>query len=191
MALKFGKLIPITGDISQSWSKMWGMEVLKKIQQAFFTLPVFISAIGMACLLMAVGFVILGVLVPNSGAEGYPTAPLTVVPGPTSTLYIPTPTPSRVPTSTSNMPPSPMPGMIGVGSNVQISGTEGSGLNIRTEPGLGTEVRFVALDSEVFVVRDGPEVVDDITWWYLVTPLDEARTGWAASNYLSLVPPDS
>ena len=170
---------------------MWGMDVLKKIQQAFFTLPVFLSSLGMACLLMAVGFVIMGVLVPATPSQGYPTAPLTVVPGPTSTLYAPTATPTRVPTSTSNMPPSPMPGTIGVGSTVQIFGTEGSGLNIRTQPGLGTDIRFVALDSEVFTVQAGPEIIDDITWWYLVTPLDDERTGWAASNYLSLVAPDN
>jgi hypothetical protein len=84
-----------------------------------------------------------------------------------------------------------MPGMIGFGSSVQISGTEGSGLNIRSEPGLGSEIRFVALDSEVFTVQGGPEVKDDFTWWYLVTPLDEGRAGWAASNYLSLVAPEN
>lgn len=77
--------------------------------------------------------------------------------------------------------------MIGVGSSVQIFGTEGSGLNIREQPGLNNPVRFVALDSEVFEVRGGPEVVNDITWWYLATTLDEERSGWAAANYLSLV----
>lgn len=81
--------------------------------------------------------------------------------------------------------------MIGVGTSVQISGTEGSGLNIREEPGLGTGIRFVALDSEVFEVRAGPEVIDEITWWYLVTPYDETRNGWAAANYLTLVVPEN
>ena len=82
--------------------------------------------------------------------------------------------------------------MIGVGSSVQIYGTEGSGLNIRSEAGgLGSEVLFVALDSEVFTVEAGPIVEDDFTWWYLVTPLDEDRAGWAASNYLSLVAPEN
>jgi hypothetical protein len=89
------------------------------------------------------------------------------------------------------MRPSPLPGMIGVGSTVQIFGTEGSGLNIRSEPGLTGTVRFVALDSEIFEVQDGPQVVNDITWWFLVTPLDENRNGWAAANYLSLVSSES
>jgi len=163
------------------------MDGLKKIWRAFFSIPVLLSTIGMACLLVAVGIAGLGLLAP-AVPSGYPTAGLTVIPGPTSTMYSPTATPTRVPTATSNLPPSPMPGMIGVGSSVQIFGTEGSGLNIREQPGLGTPIRFVALDSEVFEVRDGPQVIDDITWWFLVTPLDEARSGWAASNYLSLVP---
>jgi hypothetical protein len=77
--------------------------------------------------------------------------------------------------------------MIGVGSSVQIFGTEGSGLNIRESPGVSTAVLFVALESEVFEIIDGPIEVDNITWWQLVTPLDSARIGWAASNYLSLV----
>lgn len=166
---------------------MWGMETLRKIWRAFVTLPVFLSALGVAVLILVLMFV----FAPAPPAEGYPTAPVTVLPGPTSTLYVPTPTLTRVPTSTSNIPPSPMPGMIGVGSSVQISGTEGSGLNIRSAPGLGSDVLFVALDSEVFIVQGGPEVVDDFTWWYLVTPLNETRAGWAASNYLSLVAPEN
>ena len=36
-------------------------------------------------------------------------------------------------------------------------------------------------------MRDGPQIINDITWWYLVTPLDESRNGWAAADYLSLV----
>jgi hypothetical protein len=167
------------------------METLRKIWQAFVTLPVFLSALGVAVLILVLMFFANGAFAPAPPAEGFPTAPVTVFPGPTSTLYVPTPTLTRVPTSTSNIPPSPMPGMIGVGSSVQIYGTEGSGLNIRSAPGLGSEVLFVALDSEVFTVQAGPEVVDDFTWWYLVTPLDETRAGWAASNYLSLVAPEN
>ena len=163
------------------------MQTFQKVWRAFLTLPVFFSAVGLGLLFLVFGFILLGLLTPSTPADQYPTAPLTVVAGATSTPYIPTATPTRAPTVTSDLHSSPMPGMIGLGSTVQISGTDGSGLNIRSGPGLGTEIRFVALDSEVFEVQDGPEVIDDITWWYLVTPLDEGRSGWAASNYLSLV----
>ena len=54
----------------------------------------------------------------------------------------------------------------------------------------GGKVIFVALDGEVFEIRDGPVEADDFTWWYLVTPHDDDRTGWAAANFLSLVVPE-
>jgi hypothetical protein len=34
-------------------------------------------------------------------------------------------------------------------------------------------------------VEDGPQEVDDFTWWYLVAPFDETRSGWAVANYLA------
>ena len=163
------------------------MDKIKRLWRAFLSLPVVLGAVGFSMLLFGLltAVVIYFTSVPNRGAV--PTAELTIIPGPTSTIYLPTPTLTRVPTITSNMPPSPMPGMIGVGSSVQIYGTEGSGLNIRESPGVSTAILFVALEFEVFEILDGPVVVDNITWWQLITPLDSARIGWAASNYLSLV----
>jgi hypothetical protein len=165
------------------------METLRRIFKAFRSPAVLISAVGMGCLLLAVAFIGLGLLTPNVVLMNKGSA-LTIVPGATSTVYVPTATPTRVPTATSNLPVAPLPGMIGIGTTVQISGTDGSGLNIREQAGLNTGIRFVALDSEVFEIRDGPVVVDEITWWYLVTPHDEGRTGWAAANFLSLVVPE-
>ncbi|MEJ2757533.1 MAG: SH3 domain-containing protein [Anaerolineales bacterium] len=166
------------------------MEELKKVWQALLSPPILISAVGMGCLILAVGILGIGWL--TGGGDGAQAdSALTVIAGQTSTPYVPTPTATRFPTATSNLRPSPLPGMIGVGSTVQIFGTEGSGLNIRSEPGLTGTVRFVALDSEIFEVQDGPQTVNDITWWFLVTPLDESRNGWAAANYLSLVSSES
>lgn len=162
------------------------MEDLKKVWQALLTPPILISAVGMGCLILAVGIMGARVLFAR-GDDAQANSALTVIAGQTSTPYVPTPTATRFPTATSNIHPTPLPGMIGVGSTVQIFGTEGSGLNIRSEAGLTGTVRFVALDSEIFEVRDGPQVVNDITWWFLVTPLDESRNGWAAADYLSLV----
>lgn len=165
------------------------METLQRLWKALASTPVLISAAGMACLFLAGIFIALGLLSP---ADAAPTAApaLTVIPAPTATVYEPTPLPTRLPTATSDLPPAPLPGIIGIGSSVQISGTDGSGLNIRDQAGLGGKVRFVALDGEVFEIRDGPEEVDGFTWWYLVTPHDEDRTGWAAANFLSLVIPE-
>lgn len=78
-------------------------------------------------------------------------------------------------------------GEMGIGSFVQITGTGGVGLNIRSGPGLSNDVQFLGYDAEVFEVRDGPVEADGLTWWYLVTPVDESRAGWAAADYLSVV----
>ena len=163
------------------------MDQIRRLWRAFLSMPVVLGAVGFSVLVLVLLSAAVFVLttVPSRGA--LPTAALTIIPGPTSTSYVTTPTLTRVPTITSNLPPSPMPGMIGIGSSVQIFGTEGSGLNIRATPGVSSTVLFVALESDVFEIIDGPVVVDNITWWQLVTPLDSARIGWAASNYLSLV----
>jgi hypothetical protein len=79
-------------------------------------------------------------------------------------------------------------GTIGIGGYVQISGTEGQGLRLRTVPGLSGDQAFLGFDEEVFEVRDGPQVVDGYTWWYLVAPYDETRVGWAAADFLAVVP---
>lgn len=76
---------------------------------------------------------------------------------------------------------------IQIGKYVQISGTNGSGLKIRGEPGLNTQMNFLANDSEIFQVMDGPVKQDDLIWWKLVTPYDQARLGWAAADFLTLI----
>ena len=162
------------------------METLQRLWSALASPPVLIGAAGMACLFLAMIFIATGLLSPAESVPAVEPA-LTVIAAPTATQYQPTPLPTRQPTATSDLPAAPLPGIIGVGSSVQISGTDGSGLNIREQAGLGSKVRFVALDSEVFEIRDGPVEADDFTWWYLVTPHDENRTGWAAANFLSLV----
>jgi hypothetical protein len=78
--------------------------------------------------------------------------------------------------------------MIGVGSFVQITGTSGTGLNIRDEAGLSSNVFFLAYDAEAFEVGGGPVSIDGFTWWYLITPVDSSRAGWAAAKYLSVIP---
>ncbi|MGH2581952.1 MAG: SH3 domain-containing protein [Anaerolineales bacterium] len=111
---------------------------------------------------------------------------LTWIQGPTNT---PVPaTPTLIPTSTATATFEPLAsGEMGIGSYVQIVGTEGTGLNIRSGPGLSSTIQFLGYDSEVFEIRDGPREVDGFSWWYLVTPVDENRAGWAAANYLAVV----
>ncbi len=95
----------------------------------------------------------------------------------------PTATPSPTPTSIFFLPE----GVIGVGGYVQVIGTGGAGLRMRAEPGLNGAIQFTALDSEVFLVIDGPVVADGYTWWHLEAPYDKTRNGWSAGDFLSTI----
>ncbi|MDZ4159704.1 MAG: hypothetical protein U1B80_07935 [Anaerolineaceae bacterium] len=115
-----------------------------------------------------------------------PSAHLLIIPAPTLTetpsLLAATPTPTgetRV-----------VRDGITVGGYVQITNTGGDGLRLRSGPGRDHPQRFLGLDAEVFEVRDGPIDSGGFTWWFLVSPYDVTRSGWAASNYLSFIATD-
>lgn len=108
---------------------------------------------------------------------------LTLIPAPTTT-----PTPPPTPTPEAEQATPDASGIV-VGGYVQITGTQGQGLRLRAAPGLSATPLFLGFDSEAFEVRDGPEVVDGFTWWYIVAPFDQSRAGWAASAYLVSIPP--
>jgi hypothetical protein len=107
-----------------------------------------------------------------------------MIPAPTHTPNV-TPVPTIDP---SLVTPTLPPNTIGIGGYVQISGTEGEGLRIRSAPGLNGDTVFFGEESEVFIVRDGSQVADGYTWWYLVAPYDETRAGWGAADFLAVVP---
>ena len=119
---------------------------------------------------------------PQASDVGFAPADVTVIPAPTGTSGAP-PTPTIDPFATATSPAG-----VAIGNYVQITGTEGQGLRIRAEPGLGGEFQFLAYDAEVFVVQDGPREVDGYVWWYLVAPYDETRVGWAAADFLTYIP---
>lgn len=153
----------------------------------YATPGVVLSALLLGTVLLALaGVALVFWLPPLPSANEPPEVALTVIPAPTSTAQPPSPMPP--PTSTATRTLSPLlPDEMGIGSYVQIVGTEGTGLNIRDNPGLSTTIEFLGYDAEVFIVRDGPQEADGFTWWYLVTPVDESRAGWAAADYLSIV----
>lgn len=126
---------------------------------------------------------------PGPSASGLTTAVLNVIPAPTVTRPVPSATPSGTATPTQDIPPSPLPGLLAVGAYVQISGTGGDGLRLRSQPGLSGQTLVVGAESEVFRVDEGPQDADGYTWWHLVGLYDESRDGWAASNFLSLYQP--
>jgi hypothetical protein len=114
------------------------------------------------------------------------TAVLYVIAAPSPTLLAPivsltsSPMPTRV---TDN----PVTSTIAVGTYVQITGTGGEGLRLRSEPGLSGTVRFLAIDGEVFQVMDGPIELDGYTWWLLQAPYDPNVQGWAVADFMIVV----
>ena len=136
------------------------------------------------CLLLAT-LIVIGWTAPRLSPEvGFAPADVTLIPAPTHTPNV-TPTPTVDP----NQTPTPLPGAISVGGYVQISGTGGDGLRIRRSPGLNTETVFRGEEAEVFSVLEGPQDADGHIWWYVVAHYDETRAGWAAADFLVVVPP--
>ncbi len=117
---------------------------------------------------------------------GMVTAALTVIPSSSGTQ---TPSAAEItPTAISAETPTLEPGIIGIGAFVQVSGTGGDGLRLRQGAGLGYEMQFLGLDGELFQVGDGPTEADGYTWWFVVGSYDETRQGWAAADFLEVVP---
>ena len=153
--------------------------------------PLILAKSGIIALFLGGGlFVSLLILVnftrPVRTPVGVVTAALTVIPSldetisPASTEIVPT----EIPVETATL----MPGTIGVGAFVQVSGTDGDGLRLRQGPGLSNEMQFLGLDGELFQIGDGPVDADGYTWWFVIGSYDETRKGWAAANFLVVVP---
>jgi hypothetical protein len=110
---------------------------------------------------------------------------LTIVAVPTDTVPAPTSemTETATPTESPTLPPSTDVD-IDIGELVIVSGTEGDRLRIRTQPGLSSEIGFLAYENDVFQVENGPVEQDGYIWWFLVNPYDSSKSGWAVENYL-------
>ncbi len=160
---------------------------MNRAPRQLFTPTVLIIAFGFACLLTAITLIVIGLTAsPRAADPGFVPAALTVIPAPTSTPFA-----TLTPTFDPNQIGAPTipAGEIAIGAYVQITGTEGQGLRLRSGPGLSTTLLFLGEDSEVFQVKDGPKEADGYIWWHLVAPYDASRAGWAAANFLTVVPP--
>ena len=145
-----------------------------------------LGAVGVGVILFIAAVVLLLMTRTLPTPTGVPTAAITVVAFPSATP-VSTSTPSGLKDPTVLPEPSPQPGGIHPGALVQITGTGGDGLRLRVEPGLENEILFIGPESEVFRVQDGPAEVDDFIWWYLISPDNSSRQGWAVSDYLIVV----
>ena len=149
-----------------------------------------LRALGGAIIVAVVALIVTLIWIELSApppASGDVIALLTVIPAPSGTP-LPPPTPTFDPNAPT-LTPALAPGQIALGSYVQIKGTEGQGLRIRSAPGLASDQLFLGYDEEVFVINDGPRLADGYTWYSLVAPYDETRTGWAASDFFTIIPP--
>lgn len=155
--------------------------------RGWFSLRVIIAAVIIALILLCLSLSWLWFQRSPQVVAGSGTAVLNVLPLPTETVPPPTTTPQPTGAPDQDIPPSPPPGLIGSGAFVQITGTGGDGLRLRSEPGLEGAILFLALESEVFQVQEGPTQADGYTWWFLVAPYDDSVRGWAASNFLQVV----
>jgi len=115
------------------------------------------------------------------------TALLNIIEAPTETL--PAPIKSLTPTlDASSSPQVPVRvAEINLGDYVQVSGTGGDGLRLHATAGVSGEVRYIAIDTEVFLVKEGPIDADGYVWWLLQDPYTNNSVGWGVENYLNVV----
>ncbi|HSB65420.1 MAG TPA: hypothetical protein VLD65_02520 [Anaerolineales bacterium] len=147
-----------------------------------------IFGVGIFAVLVAILWSAKASMIPQAPS----TAILKVIEAPTQTpfgmLPTSTPTPTAAPTSSSQGAATPVGSdLITVGNYVKVSGTEGEGLRLHTSAGVSTKVNYVAIESELFLVKDGPIEADGYVWWELEDPYTNNAVGWGVSNYLVVV----
>jgi hypothetical protein len=149
-----------------------------------FTPRVLAGALGVTILLLILVFAWIEWTAPPAPEMSGLLAVVTIIPAPSAT-----PAPAATATFDPYAPtPTIVSGQISIGAYVQISGTQGEGLRIRSQPGLQGKQLFLGFDTEVYTVVDGPREVDGYSWYSLAAINDQARTGWAASNFLTVIP---
>ena len=149
----------------------------------WLNLKVVVGAIVFAICLFAALVAILWSARADSLPRAASTARLSII---DAALNTPTPhiTITPTPEPSSSQAPIPPGGNISLGELVQVAGTGGDGLRIHVTAGVAGEVQYIAIDSEVFRVKEGPVEADGYSWWLLEDPYTEKTVGWGASNYL-------
>lgn len=154
--------------------------------ERLFTPRVFAGALAVTVILLVMTFAWVLWSAPAAPDASGLMAVVTVIPMPSIT-----PAPGASPTFDPyavTPTPTPAPGQFSIGALVQISGTQGEGLRIRSEPGLDGKQLFLGFDTEAYTVLEGPRELDGYSWYYLAAINDQKRIGWAASNFISLIP---
>lgn len=72
---------------------------------------------------------------------------------------------------------------VAVGATVEVYNTDGEGLNMRGGPGLNFAAVELLPEETQLEVIDGPEEVDDFTWWQ-VRKTSDGTEGWVAAQFI-------
>lgn len=103
----------------------------------------------------------------------------TFTPGATST-----PPPQDIPPTVPPEPTAPPAGILAAGANALITGTGGSGANMRSTPEVGANNLVATLADETAVtVLEGPTEAADYVWWKIRTA--DGQEGWVVQDYLT------
>jgi hypothetical protein len=87
------------------------------------------------------------------------------------------------------IPITPTPRALAVGEQVIVANVGDQELNVRDQPGVfGTNILFRIPQGSTLRIIGGPEDVDGLVWWQVQDPINTARTGWAAADYLLVAP---
>ena len=148
---------------------------------SYFNRWVALASLFIALVLCGLCFLSFLVFLPAENSQGgFSTAVFTLIPFPTDTP-MPTETPTPAPEAASTRA-----SQLFIGAQVLITGTGGEGLNVRSAPGVDNTSRFLGAENEILQVKDGPVSKDGYTWWYLETPNDKERSGWAVEAFLQI-----
>jgi hypothetical protein len=160
-------------------------EFLRNFFRMVFDLKIFLGAFLFAILLFLGLIIFLLSTRTDSLASSIPTVVLNVLPAPTLT-----PSPVNLKNEVTVTPVqnnTQESYNIQIGDYVQVMGTEGDGLRLRVQPGLDSNVQYLATDGEVFLVKDGPREASNFVWWFLEAPIDQSVNGWAVENFLTII----
>jgi hypothetical protein len=158
-----------------------------KLLRNLLNIKVILGAIVFAIVVFAVLVAVLWSAKVKSIVQVPATAIFHIIEAPTETPLVPIgmATPLPAPTSSQQVPPPSS--NIAIGDYVQVSGTGGDGLRLHKEAGVSSEVRYIAIEAQLFLVKDGPIDSDGYIWWLLQDPYTENTEGWGVGNYLVIV----
>ena len=155
--------------------------------RSLFNIKVILGAIIFAGVVFAIFIGILWSAKAENLSAAPATAILNVIEAPTRTPIAPLASPTAIGTPSSTEQAPPVGEDISIGDYVQVSGTGGDGLRLHDSAGVSSKVSYIAIDTEVFSVKEGPVEADGYVWWLIQDPYTQKAAGWGVSNYLVVV----